>query len=42
MRTDLLSLFSYITQDQLTRGGIAQSVLGSPTSVINRENGPSD
>lgn len=42
MRTDLLGLFSYTTQGQLMRSGTVQSVLGSPTSVVNRDNAPSD
>jgi hypothetical protein len=37
---DLLSLFSYTTQDYLPRGGTTHSGLGPPTSIINQDSVP--
>lgn len=35
---NLLSLFSYSTQDHKSKGGTTHSELGMPTSIINEEN----
>jgi hypothetical protein len=37
---DLLSLFSYTTQEYLPKGGITHVDVGPSTSVINQENAP--
>lgn len=36
----MLSLLSYIAQDQLHGGGTTHKRLGPPTSLINKENAP--
>lgn len=37
---NLLSLFSYNTQDHESKGGTTYSELGMPASIINEENTP--
>lgn len=40
--TGLLSLLSHTIQDYVPRGGTAHSELGSPMSITNQNNTPTD